>query len=200
MLWVYALLTIVILAENSVDQSVSHQRCRRQSQCLFCENQVSFWVLPLHQWSWTLIKVSVSFSLLVSRSPPTNCSNLSDINTKFYFEIIKCQQMFQSYVSKWRKNFKLVTNEALGYGVHATSDLETSSICKLRVKHLHLAKTLEGFLPNKPALSLRANPGHPVLESHSLQMQGKGQMGENFYLIFCAIYKQPFTKSTQTPH
>lgn len=35
---VYPLLAIIMLAENSEDQSVFHQRCEEQPQCLFCEN------------------------------------------------------------------------------------------------------------------------------------------------------------------
>lgn len=35
---VYPLLAIIMLAKNSEDQSVFHQRCEEQPQCLFCEN------------------------------------------------------------------------------------------------------------------------------------------------------------------
>lgn len=71
--------------------------------------------------------------------------------------------MFHSCVKTKRKNFKLVTNEALKYCYHATGNLETSSICKLRVNNLFLTRSLEGFLLNVSKQNLQANPENPVL-------------------------------------
>lgn len=71
--------------------------------------------------------------------------------------------MFHSCVKTKRKNFKLVTNEALKYCYHATGNLETSSICKLHVNNLFLTRSLEGFLLNVPKQNLQANPENPVL-------------------------------------
>lgn len=71
--------------------------------------------------------------------------------------------MFHSCVKTKRKNFKLVTNEALKYCYHATGNLETSSICKLRVNNLFLTRSLEGFLLNVPKQNLQANPENLVL-------------------------------------
>lgn len=71
--------------------------------------------------------------------------------------------MFHSCVKTKIKNFKLVTNEALKYCYHATGNLESSSICKLRVNNLFLTRSLEGFLLNVPKQNLQANPENPVL-------------------------------------